>query len=139
MCMLKGRLCGDVHGTDNQLGQGERSLDGPIFPTSRAILARVTPPTAYYHLSAGSAANFALSTKGLPKGHRYQSGIPRPGSPFMSFSLFPSKGSFSFFISQPPLYIIRRRGVSQTRMVLSEPSALLVLVRGLSCRFCYLH
>ena len=45
LCMLEGRPCGDVHGTDNRLGQGERSLYGPIFPTPRAILACVTPPT----------------------------------------------------------------------------------------------
>ena len=45
VCMLKGLPCGDVHGTDNRLGPGERSLYGPIFPTSRAILPRVTPPT----------------------------------------------------------------------------------------------
>ena len=74
VCMLKGRPCGDVYGTDNRLGQGERSICGPIFPTLRAILARVTPPTSYYHPSAGSAANFALGTKGLPNGHRDQSG-----------------------------------------------------------------
>ena len=78
VCMLKGRLCGDVHGTVNRLGQGKGSLYGPIFLTSRAISARVTPPTAYYRLLECSAANFALGTKGLPRGHGDQSGIPRP-------------------------------------------------------------
>ena len=76
--MLKGRLCGDVHGTVNRLGRGKRSLYGPIFPTSRAISARVTPPTAYYRLLECSAANFALGTKGLPKGHGDKQGYPGP-------------------------------------------------------------
>ena len=62
----------------NQLGQGERSLSGPIFPVPRAKLARGTPPTAYYRQSADSAANFALGLSGLPRGHRDQSGITRP-------------------------------------------------------------
>ena len=70
VCMLKGRPCGDVHGMDRRLGQGERSLYGPIFPTPRATLARVIPPTVYYRQSAGYAANFALGTKGFAKGHR---------------------------------------------------------------------
>ena len=52
----------------NRLGQGERSLSGPIFPT----------PIAYYRQSAGSASNFALGLSGLPRGYRDQSGIPRP-------------------------------------------------------------
>ena len=62
----------------NQLGQGERSLSGPFFPTPQAKLARGTPPTTYYRQSAGSAANFALGLTGLPRGHRDQSRIPRP-------------------------------------------------------------
>ena len=48
--MLKGRPCGDVYGTDNRLGQGVRSLFGPIFPTPRSTLANVTPLTVYYRL-----------------------------------------------------------------------------------------
>ena len=81
VCMLKGRPCGDAHGTGSRPGQGERSLYGPIFPTLQAILARITPPTAYYRRLAGFAANFALGTKGLLKGHSDQSGIPRPVNP----------------------------------------------------------
>ena len=37
----------------NRLGQGERSLNGPFFPTPRARLAHVTPPTVYYILPIG--------------------------------------------------------------------------------------
>ena len=51
VCMyVKGRPCGDVHGTDSRLDQGKRSLCGPILPSTRAALARVTPPTSYYPL-----------------------------------------------------------------------------------------
>ena len=62
----------------NRLGQGERSLSGPIFLTPQAKLARGTPPTAYYRQSAGSAANFVLGLLGLPRNHKDQLGIPRP-------------------------------------------------------------
>ena len=92
--MLEGRPCSDVHRMDNQLDQGERSLYGPIFPTPQAILARVILPTVYYRNSAGSAANFALGTKGLPKSHRDQSRIPRPVNPFTVFLLFPPELCF---------------------------------------------
>ena len=40
--------------------------------------------------SAGSAANFALGTEGLPMCHRDQSGIPRAVNPF------------TFFLKAPP-------------------------------------
>ena len=78
VCMLKVALAVLPMERGNRLGQGERSLSGPIFPTPRAKLARGTPPTAYNCQSAGSAANFALGLSGLPRGHRDQSGIPRP-------------------------------------------------------------
>ena len=124
--MLKGRPCGDVHGTDNQLGQGKRSLYGPIFPTSRAILARVTPPTSYYRQLAGSAANFALGTKGLPKGHRDQSGITKPVDPFTVFLLFLPKlcPFLDISLNAAPRYTMNARGSPQADMVLSESPTL---------------
>ena len=79
VCMyVKGRPFGIAMERGNRLGQWERSLSGPIFPTPRAKLARGTPPTAYCRQSAGSATNFALGLSGLPRGHRDQLGIPRP-------------------------------------------------------------
>ena len=71
----------------NRLGQGEGSLNGPIFPTPRAELAHVTPPTAYYCQPAGLAANFALGLTGLPRGHertnRVYPGHAKPGPGFL--------------------------------------------------------
>ena len=79
VCMLKFALAVLPMERGNRLGQGERSLNGPIFPNQQAKLARGTPPTAYYRQSAGSAANFALGLSGLPRGHKDQSVYPGHG------------------------------------------------------------
>ena len=88
VCMLKVALAVLPMERGNRLGQGERSLSGPIFPTPRAKLACGTPPTAYYHQSVGSATNFALGLTGFPRGHRDQSGIPRPLMVHMGHTFF---------------------------------------------------
>ena len=80
VCMLKVALAVLPVERCNPLGQGERPLSGPIFPTPRSKLDRGTRPTAYPRQSAGSTANFALGLTGLLRGHRDQSGIPRPSS-----------------------------------------------------------
>ena len=67
VCMLKVAFAVLPTERGNRLGQGERSLCGPIFPTPQAKLARGTPPTPYFSQSAGSAANFALGLSGLPR------------------------------------------------------------------------
>ena len=77
VCILKVALAVLPMERGNRLGQGERSLNGPIFLTPRVKLARGTPPTAYYLQLAGSAANFALGLSCLPRGRGDQSGIPR--------------------------------------------------------------
>ena len=77
-CMSKVALVVLPMEKGSRLDRGERSLGGPFFPTPQAPLARVTLPTANYRHSSGSAANFALGTKGWPRGHFDQPGIPRP-------------------------------------------------------------
>ena len=96
----------------NRLGQGEGSLNGPIFPTPRAELAHVTPPTAYYRQSVGSAANFALGPTGLPRGHE-QTNRVYPGQ--TGYKLFnvqqnpytnSNKEKFGSFFSRALAYVV---------------------------------
>ena len=84
VCMLKVALAVLSMERGNQLGQGERSLSGPVFPTPRAKLARGTPPTAYYHQLTGSSAKGSLFKAQLTTS--YQSiQSDQPGGIFESY------------------------------------------------------